>query len=208
MLNIGIHSIFTFIFTVLLINTFDRFDDNVNIAMTKRDMIGVAIVSLFSSFLISEHFSSSIVNYLIISIMSSLIIMMAYTDLKTMEVYGIINFINLGLAIIYFIYNIENFNLLITNELQLKMILVCIAILLVLFFTQGVGLGDTILYAALMLIYLVSSVYGCLFIILNILISNTLFLILNSFKFIKNKKQKLPLIPYILVSWLLLMVTI
>ena len=205
MLIIGIHSIFTIIITILLIKTFDKLDENVNIEMSRRDMIGITIVSLFSSFCINRVGQDNIFIYIIFTIINIFIIMMAYTDLKLMEVYGIINFVVLVLVIIYFVPNIDKFRLLISNDMQFKMFLACICILFVLMLTQGVGLGDTMLYFSLGILYTVTSKHGCLLLILNILISNTLFLITNSFKFIKNKKQKLPLIPYILLTWLILM---
>lgn len=202
---ICIHSIFTFILTFLLVKTFDKIDETVNIAMNKRDIIGVAIVSLFCSLAINSLHDSFNINYILISIITAFMVMMSYTDLKIMEAYGVINFSTLGLAIIYFICSIENFKLLVCDKYQLQMIILCSIILVILFITKGVGLGDTIIYISLLLIYSVHLRFGCLLLIINILFSNTLFLITNSFKFLKDKKQKLPLIPHILIAWVALM---
>lgn len=202
---ICIHSIFTFILTFLLVKTFDKIDETVNIAMNKRDIIGVAIVSLFCSLAINSLHDSFNINYILISIITAFMVMMSYTDLKIMEAYGVINFSTLGLAIIYFIYNIENFKLLVCDKSQLQMITLCSIILVILFMTKGVGLGDTVIYISLLLIYSVHLRFGCLLLIINILLSNALFLITNSFKFLKDKRQKLPLIPHILIAWVALM---
>lgn len=204
MLNIIIQTVILLVLTLLIVSIFDKLDTDVNIAFNRRDILGLAVISLFCSITINKLSNLGFTEYILLFGITSMLLVMTYTDLKLMEVYLVVNVINLLFCIIYFIYNIDGFHANMANLSQIKMLISVIIILIVLSMTQGVGLGDTLIYFGLLLVYSVHTRFGIILLVLNILISNALFVITNSFKFLKDKKQKLPLIPYILAAWLLL----
>lgn len=191
--------------TLLVIKALDSIDADVELKPTKADIIYTVIMSALFSLFINNVFVNINIEHIIIVVVTIAMMVMAFTDYKTKEVHLILNILCIVASIVYVVINFEIFKVNIVNLSQLKPIIACLIILIVLFITQAVGLGDSLLYIALLPIYIISSKNGALVLILNILLSNVIFIIKNSKVFLRNKKEKMPLIPDILVAWLLLL---
>ena len=205
MIKIIIETLIFIIITLLIVSAFNKYDTEVNLAFTKKDVILISITSFFSSLVINFKYREFSEVYILVSILTVLMLVMAYTDLKTMQVYTVLDIISIISTGVYLVYNITQAKQYIQIYPNNIILLISMVILISLFITQGVGLGDTMLYFSLLMYYITKSEFGPLVFIINLLISNLLFLIVNSTKFIKNKKQKLPLVPYILLAWVLTM---
>lgn len=205
MIKIIIETLIFIIITLLIVSAFNKYDTDVNLAFTKKDVILISITSFFSSLVINFKYREFSEVYILVSILTVLMLVMAYTDLKTMQVYTILDIISIISTGVYLVYNITQAKQYIQIYPNNIILLISMVILISLFITQGVGLGDTMLYFSLLMYYITKSEFGPLVFIINILISNLLFLIVNSTKFIKNKRRKLPLVPYILLAWVLTM---
>ena len=205
MLKIIMESLIFVIITLLIVSAFNKYDEEINLAFTKRDVIFISITSLFCSLLINIKHNNLSEVHILVCILTVLMIIMSYTDLKTMQVYTVLDLLAIVSSAIYLVCNIEQTKNFITIYPNNIILLVNILIIVVLFITQGIGLGDSMLYFSLLLYYITNSQFGCMLFVINILISNLIFLIVNSTKFLKDKKRKLPLVPYILLAWLLTM---
>lgn len=203
MLKIIIETLIFIIITLLIVSAFDKYDSEINLAFTKRDVILISIISLFCSLVINFKLRELSEVHILVCILTVLMLVMSYTDLKTMQVYTVLDLLAIIASAIYLVLNIEQVKLFVTIYPNNIILIVSILIIAILFITQGVGLGDTMLYSSLLLYYITKTELGSLVFVINILISNFLFLIVNSTKFIKDKKRKLPLVPYILIAWIL-----
>lgn len=203
MLKIIIETLIFIIITLLIVSAFNKYDSEINLAFTKRDVIIISIISLFCSLVINFKLRELSEVHILVCILTVLMLVMSYTDLKTMQVYTVLDLLAIIASAIYLVLNIEQVKLFVTIYPNNVILMVSILIIVILFITQGVGLGDTMLYSSLLIYYITKTELGSLVFVINILISNFLFLIVNSTKFIKNKKRKLPLVPYILIAWIL-----
>lgn len=203
MLKIIIETLIFIIITLLIVSAFDKYDSEINLAFTKRDVILISIISLFCSLVINFKLRELSEVHILVCILTVLMLVMSYTDLKTMQVYTVLDLLAIIASAIYLVLNIEQVKLFVTIYPNNIILIVSILIIAILFITQGVGLGDTMLYSSLLIYYITKTELGSLIFVINILISNFLFLIVNSTKFIKDKKRKLPLVPYILIAWIL-----
>lgn len=203
MLKIIIETLIFIIITLLIVSAFDKYDSEINLAFTKRDVILISIASLFCSLVINFKFRELSEVHILVCILTVLMLVMSYTDLKTMQVYTVLDLLAIIASAIYLVLNIEQVKLFVTIYPNNVILMVSMLIIVILFITQGIGLGDTMLYFSLLMYYITKTELGSLIFVINILISNFLFLIVNSTKFIKDKKRKLPLVPYILIAWIL-----
>lgn len=204
LIKIIIEALLILVSSLLIIKTLDKHDTSVDLKITKVDMIMTCIMSTLFSIIINNVFTNFNIEHIIILIITISIIVMAFTDKKTKEVYVVLNILCILASLVLVIKNFTYFRV-VTLELQTGPLIASVAILIVLFITQAVGLGDSLLYLAFLFTYCSISNYGALLLILNILISNILFLIQNSKVFLKNRKEKMPLIPNIMIAWLILM---
>lgn len=202
MIKIIIETLIFIIITLLIVSAFNKYDTEVNLAFTKKDVILISITSFFSSLIITSKYENIGSENTVVILITLITLIMSYTDLKTMQVYTILDMIAILISGIYTICNIDKVNSFINIYPNSIVIIVSIIILAVLIMSQGIGHGDSMLYISMLLFYITRTEHGSLLFMVNLLISNLLFLIVNSTKFIKNKKQKLPLVPYILLAWL------
>ena len=199
-----IESMIFIIITLLIVSAIYKHDKEIKLAFTKKDIILISITSFFSSVVINYKYNQLNEIHIIISVLTLLMLIMSYIVLKTMRVYTVLDITAIVTSMIYAISNIEILNTYLKIYPNNLIIAISILVLAVLFFTQGVELGDTLLYIALLIYYSTKSQFGGIIFIITVLVSNIAFLLINGIKFIKDRKRKLLLVPYILLAWLIL----
>jgi len=187
----------------LLVDKFNNLDNEVDLAFKVNDIITLVIISFLCNLEISALWSNKL-HIIQLWVTTLYLLIQGYTDSKTKQVYSIINYITLGLNIILLIISCIKFKLLIPLP-----IFIVLFVLFVICILRGIGAGDIFVYVIIAINYLIfKAEFSYIIIALNLLLSQVLFIIFNIKIFIKNKKEKRALIPYILLAWVLLLPTL
>lgn len=192
---------------LLLIQVFSRIDNTIDIALTKR---GIAIIVLSSVLIVTIRFmlyssvgcEPYIQDILHMDIMFAYLMFMSYTDQKTKLLYTSVSVIMIIVEAVACLVQLKSiFEL--SNMLTWTVGIIPIVLLIISAF-RGIGLGDVYIYVVLCLYTLQISHVPTLIMILNLLITNILFIISTIFLKVvkKNKDKHLPLTVYIMISFI------
>lgn len=200
-ISIGIMSIIP----LLLITVFNRIDDSMDIALKKKDVgiiIAVAVAIPVLRYVIYKSVGADIgiMATLHMDILAAYLIFMSYTDQKTKLLYTSVSLVMLVIELVSGVINI-NFIMGYSNELTWTIGLVPVILFIVSLF-NGIGLGDVYIYLVLCLYTLQISHVPTLVMIINILLTNIMFVVTTIFLRVmrKNKEKHLPLTIYITIA--------
>lgn len=201
--NIVISVIMLFTLPLLLAKVYERLDKELGIQISKKDIITFAIVAICVGIGINlvDYNTLEIIH---LSIILSYLFYMSYTDQKTKLLYSSISF---GMLILEAILVVVKFNQLNINTFTWTIILISV-ILFVFSIFKGIGQGDVLIYSVLCLYYIQIRSIPTLSMLLNIIITNVMFIIsavvYKLYRKIRYKEsskgESLPLTIYIAIS--------
>lgn len=133
-------------------------------------------------------------------ILAAYLIFMSYTDQKTKLLYTSVSLVMLIMELVLGVINID-FIMEYSNELTWTIGLVPVILYIISIF-NGIGLGDVYIYLVLCLYTLQISHIPTLVMIINILLTNIMFVVVTIFLRVmwKNKEKHLPLTIYITIA--------
>lgn len=159
----------------------------------RKDIIALVILSTLSWLIqiksltsISSWFTTLLVAYLIF---------MSYTDQKTKLLYSMASIIMIALGIVNIVAT-HSFNSIAALSLIIPTIMLVMSIF------RFIGLGDVLIYYVLALYYISISQDAAVLLMINVLITNILFVIVSVVS--KNKEKHKPLTIFIAISTFLL----
>lgn len=201
-LSITISAIQTFIATSIL-RIFNRLDKEVNFMIKRKDIIIFMVISFLSN-IITLQVTKHTLHLLQIIITTILLLIHSYMDLQIKQVYSIITYTGLILNIIILIISKLYFDI----PIQLEIIGLILILVVISIFKQ-IGTGDVFVYVIIAINYIcIKSEFAYILLALNVLISQVLFILLNIKLFVKNRKEKVALVPYILAAWIILLIAL
>lgn len=187
-----------------LIITFNKIDEELNnkLKLTKLSIIIIIALGIIYSLLGYKAIQNEI-QYINTMLITGYLVFMSYTDQRTKLLYTSISVIALLIEIVFIIQNYES-TVQLFNDYTWT-IFAIIVILGVMSMFRWIGSGDVLIYAVLSLYLIQYRTLPTMSLMINILITNILFVIVTSIlKIIKHNKEKYqPLTIYITISTLI-----
>jgi hypothetical protein len=185
------------IIPLLLAKIFEKVDKDFELKLRKKDIIIIVISAIVSGVLLggSEMTTLEVIH---ISVIVGYLIFMSYTDQRTKLLYSSVSFL---MILVEGIILTVKWNSIQFNEYSWTIVLVPI-LLFILSLFRGIGLGDVYIYIVLCIYYTEIRLVPTMSAILNILITNIMFVVVTLVLMItrKNKERHQPLTIYIAIS--------
>lgn len=156
----------------------------------RKDIITLIIVSILSWLIQINNLTSWFTILLI-----AYLIFMSYTDQKTKLLYSMASTVMIALGIVNIITT-HSFNSIAALSLIIPTIMLVMSVF------RFIGLGDVLIYYVLALYYISISQEAAVLMMINVLITNILFVIVSVVS--KNKEKHKPLTIFIAISTFLL----
>lgn len=194
-LNVMLTTLMLVLIPLVLAFLFQKADEELNIKLTKKDIIIIAIVGIITSILLNIQYEKFMLYHT--SFIMAYLIFMSYTDQKTKLVYNFCSEVVIVLEITLILLSNTNINILTTSVMILPLVMLVISLL------GGLGMGDVFIYTALALYSVTSKEFPFFSLTYIIILANIMFIIVGIiYKIVtRNKNRKLPLTIYIAISF-------
>lgn len=194
-LNVMLTTLMLVLIPLVLAFLFQKADEELNIKLTKKDIIIIVIIGIITSILLNIQYEKFMLYHT--SFIMAYLIFMSYTDQKTKLVYNFCSEVVIVLEIALILLNDTNINILTTSVMILPLVMLVISLL------GGLGMGDVCIYTALALYSITSKEFPFFSLTYIIILANIMFIIVGIiYKIVtRNKDRKLPLTIYIAISF-------